>query len=238
MNRLLALAFVALGATALAACDACGFPTPNAVCAFTCDFGTGNDECLPGYSCRPDNLCKRDDLADNFACPDTPATIDGAVADAPVIDAPTVDAPVVDASVIDAPDIDAQVIDAPAIDAPAIDAPAIDAPTDAFAGLSITTAGPVDFGSTPMGTPVTRTVMVTNNGSAQTTAITVTVTGTDFSLGGTGDTCTGQLVAGSGGVCQFDVLFTPSAAVSRTGMAEVMATTGGMSSIALQGTGT
>jgi hypothetical protein len=103
------------------------YETPAPECGFACDFGT-SETCSAGYTCRPDNLCKRSDVADGFSCPDTPDAIDGAVADGPVIDGPVIDGPVIDGPVTDAPVIDAPVIDAPVIDAPVIDAPAIDAP--------------------------------------------------------------------------------------------------------------
>jgi hypothetical protein len=229
MSRLLFASFLA-SAAALVAC----YQPPTPECAFSCVPGIA-ETCPGGYSCRGDGMCKREGVADDFACRDTPdAAIDGPVIDAP-IDAAAIDA-AIDAAT-DAATIDAA-IDA-AVDAP-IDA-AVDAPIDAFAGLRITTAGPVDFGSTTMGTPVTRTIMVTNDGSATTTAITVTVTttggGGDYTrvTGGT-DTCSTATLAMSA-TCMFNVSFDPSTTGARTGMAEVSASTGGMSSVNLTGVG-
>jgi hypothetical protein len=228
MSRLLfASISLVLGSAALAAC----YKTPTPECAFACELG-GSEVCPDGYTCRPDGLCKREGIADGFACPDTvDASIDTATIDTP-IDVPMIDA--IDATPIDA--IDAAMIDA-AVDAPT-DAPT-DAPIDAFAGLRITTASPVDFGSTMMGVAVTRTIMVTNDGSATTTAITITVTGTDYArVADATDTCTSFTLAMSG-TCMFNVTFTPSTAGAGplTGMAQVAASTGGNASVNLTGVG-
>jgi hypothetical protein len=131
--------------SALLACvalaSAC-YSTPTPECTFACSAATGG-ACPDGYTCRPDNVCKREGVADDFACPDIGGSPDGQIdspidadIDSPIdadidapIDAPDIDAPDIDAP-IDAPDIDAPDIDAPDIDAP-IDAPDIDAPIDA-----------------------------------------------------------------------------------------------------------
>lgn len=97
--RLLALAALA----ALAAC----YETPRPPCAFSC--GRSGD-CPGGYSCRADDWCKRDDLADDYACapprpdaappaPDASPDGDGGeIADAALFDAPPPDAASADAS--------------------------------------------------------------------------------------------------------------------------------------------
>jgi hypothetical protein len=225
MSRLLfASLSIALGlaSAALAGC----YKTPDPECAFACELG-GDESCPDGYTCRADNLCKREGVADSFSCPDIP--VDAAVSIDAATDAASIDAPT------DAAEIDAPVPDA-AVDAPT-DAPT-DAPVDAFAGLRITTTSPVDFGSTMMGTPVTRTIMVTNDGSATTTAITVTVTGTGYTRVSAGDTCNGATLAMSA-TCTFDVEFDPTTAGAGTqaGMAMVAASTGGNSSVNLTGVG-
>lgn len=121
MSRLLFACLVA--AAALAGC----YKTPTPECAFACEVG-GDETCPDGYTCRADGFCKRDGVADGFACPDT---VDASSPDTPVTDAAGIDM-ATDAAVIDAPTdaaTDAAVIDA-AVDAPDIDAPT-DAPTDA-----------------------------------------------------------------------------------------------------------
>jgi hypothetical protein len=111
-------------ASAAAFATAC-YKTPQPECAFACEFG-GTDSCPSGYSCRPDNLCKLEGIADGFACPDT---VDAASVDTP----PSIDAPMIDAAV-DAAQIDAAIdaaTDAAIIDVPMIDVALPDAPTDA-----------------------------------------------------------------------------------------------------------
>ena len=67
--RLVLAALVAFGA---AGC----FDTPTPECAFAC--GPGGD-CPDGYRCAPDNLCKRDDVDDEFDCPGIDAPVDAGV---------------------------------------------------------------------------------------------------------------------------------------------------------------
>ncbi len=235
MNRLLLptlLVGVLLAGPGLAAC----YQTPSPECAFACESG-GDESCPTDYTCRADNICRRVGVPDSFACPDLPrdAAVTDTGTDAP-IDVAEIDAPT-DAAIdgIDAASIDA------AVDA-ATDAPtdaATDAPADAFAGLRITTTGPVDFGTTPMGTAVTRPIVVTNDGSAQTGNITVTVaTGTGYARVTAGDTCNGQPLT-MGNTCTFDVSFDPltAGAGTLTGMAQVTASPGGTTSINLTGFG-
>jgi hypothetical protein len=211
-------------AAVLAGC----YKTPNPECAFACELG-GAESCPDGYTCRADNLCKREDVPDSFSCPDTP--VDAPVAIDAETDAPSIDAPT------DAAEIDTAMIDAVDATVDAVDA-TVDAPVDAFAGLRITTTSPVDFGSTMMGTPVTRPVNVTNDGSATTTAITVTVTGTGYArVNDASDTCTDATLA-MGATCTFNVTFDPqSVGGPLTGTAMVAASTGGNSSVNLTGMG-
>ncbi len=137
-NLFAIIAFASIvAAGALAGC----YKTPDRECAFACEFG-GSELCPDGYTCRADNLCKRDDVADSFACPDI--SVDAS----PTVDAPT-DAADPDAAQIDAAQIDAAAIDA-AVDAPTdapivIDAPVIDAPTiDALMIDALLPDAPVD----------------------------------------------------------------------------------------------
>jgi hypothetical protein len=223
MKRLL---LVAAGALGLAAC----YSTPTPECAFACSVA-GSAECPAGYSCRNDGMCKLEGVADDFACPNLDS--DAASIDAPPgIDA--TDGPQIDAPDIDAPDIDAAIDAATPVDA--IDAPP---PIDAFAGLRITTTGPVAFGNVTAGMMDTMPVTVTNDGSATTTALTVTVTqtggGTEYTLT-TPDNCTGQTLT-MGENCTFTVQFAPTDAGAETGSAMVSAATGGNSAINLTGSG-
>jgi len=213
----------ALAGLALVGC----YKTPDPECALACEFGAAA-ACPDSYTCRPDGMCKRNDVADNFACPNLPGGIDAAVLDGADIDAASIDGAIIDAPMIDALDA-ATPIDA--IDA----AP----PVDAFAGLRITTTNPLAFGNVTMNTTATMPVVVTNDGAATTTAITVTVsdiTGTGFTLAAAGNTCTGQTLA-TGANCGFTVEFTPGDTMAHTGTAAVAAGTGGNSSINLTGTG-
>jgi len=216
----------ALAGLALVGC----YKTPDPECALACEFGAAA-ACPETYTCRPDGLCKRDDVADNFACPNLPGGIDAASIDGADIDAPSIDGAMIDGAIIDGATIDAAIDAAPPIDA--IDAAP---PVDAFAGLRITTTNPLAFGNVTMSTTATMPVLVTNDGAATTTAITVTVSGMDFALAAAGDTCTGQTLA-TGANCGFTVEFTPSDMAAHTGTAAVAAGTGGNSSINLTGTG-
>jgi hypothetical protein len=226
MNRLVTASLFA----SLAAC----YQTPAPECAFACS--ATSSACPADYTCRPDGLCKRTGVPDDFTCP----------GDDPAVDAPVIDTPnPIDAT--DAPEIDAvdamEEIDAPDIDAPEIDAPvdaAIDAAVDAFAGLRITTASPVAFGTVTVGNMPSMVVTVTNDGAMTTTALTVTVmqtgVGTEFTLLGTGNTCTGQTLD-EDETCMFSVEFAPTDAGAEAGTAMVSAATGGNSAINLTGTG-
>ena len=204
---------------AAAALGAGCYDTPRPSCAFLC----GTDQACPGgYTCAADGWCKRDDLPATFTC-DT-AGPDAATVDGPAPDAPDVDAPDVDAAV-DGPDVDA-----------GTDAPT-DAPVDAApAALEIITTNPVAFGTVIDTHTATRTVMVRNGGGTDTSALTVSVTGTGFTrVTGASDTCTGQTLTAAG-MCSFDVRFAPGVGAF-TGVAGVSATTGGSASINLTGTG-
>ena len=72
------------------------YETPQPPCAFSCGPG---DDCPPGYTCRADTWCKRNDVGDDFACappgPDAgPAPADGASGEAPAdLEAAPADAP-------------------------------------------------------------------------------------------------------------------------------------------------
>ena len=122
MSRVLLASLAFASIVASGAVGAC-YKTPSPECAFACELG-GDETCPDGYTCRADNLCKREGVADSFVCPDTDTDVDAA----PAIDAAEADAPETDAASIDAAQIDAAQIDAAQIDA-AIDAPDIDADT-------------------------------------------------------------------------------------------------------------
>jgi len=92
------------------------------------------------------------------------------------------------------------------------------------------------FGSVAQGstsTPVSFTV--TNTGQAATGALTAMIAGsTDFKI--TTNNCDGKSLAGAG-TCTVAVVFTPSAAGSRSGTLRASATPGGTASAGLTGTG-
>lgn len=211
-----------LAAVASVAVTAC-YDTPRPACAFLC--GT-DSSCPDGYFCATDGWCKSTGTADNLVC--EPGAIDAAVQDTATPDAPDIDAGLPDASEPDA-----------AIDA-AIDAP-VDAPTDAavdaaVAALTIITASPLAFGNVAETDSATLPVMVRNGGGAASTALAVTVTGTGFTRVAAGDTCDGMTLA-SMATCSFSVQFAPGALGAATGVASATATSGGMVSINLTGTG-
>ena len=70
-NLFAIIAFASIvAAGALAGC----YKTPDRECAFACEFG-GSELCPDGYTCRADNLCKRDDVADSFTVQELEAAI-------------------------------------------------------------------------------------------------------------------------------------------------------------------
>jgi hypothetical protein len=65
--RRLSRTLLVLASSALTA--AC-YETPRPECAFSCGPSA---ECPAGYTCRPDSWCKRADVEDTFACPNSPS---------------------------------------------------------------------------------------------------------------------------------------------------------------------
>ncbi|HVK77660.1 MAG TPA: hypothetical protein VM734_30355, partial [Kofleriaceae bacterium] len=67
------------------------FKSPSPECSFACD-PAGAALCPDDYTCRPDGLCKREGVADDFSCPNVDRDeTDATVADAAMIDAPMID---------------------------------------------------------------------------------------------------------------------------------------------------
>lgn len=212
-----ALINTALTATLAALVTGC-FDPPKPACAFLC--GT-DSSCPSGYTCAGDGWCKRDDVAPSFVC--EPGTVDAAVADAPATDAAEVDAAEVDAAMVDAGTTDAGEVDATSIDA-------------SVPRLEIITASPLAFGAVAQTASATQTVMVRNSGAAPSSALTVDVTGTDFTRVSGTDTCMGATLPALG-TCSFEARFAPATLGPATGVAAVSATAGGTVSINLTGTG-
>ncbi|MCC6997727.1 MAG: choice-of-anchor D domain-containing protein, partial [Deltaproteobacteria bacterium] len=99
------------------------------------------------------------------------------------------------------------------------------------AALTLTAPPPnsVAFGAVPIGSSSTMTYRVSNTGQQTSSAITLTLTGTDFTLltGVAGDCASGTTTLTGGATCNARVRFAPTMNVARTGTLGVSATTGG-----------
>ncbi len=110
------------------------------------------------------------------------------------------------------------------------------------AALTLAAVAPnsVAFGTVPVGSSSTMTYLVSNTGQQTTSAITVTLAGTDFALqtGMAGDCASGTTTLAGSATCNVRVRFSPTSNVARTGTLGVSATTGGApAQLALTGTG-
>ncbi|MCC6995135.1 MAG: choice-of-anchor D domain-containing protein [Deltaproteobacteria bacterium] len=112
--------------------------------------------------------------------------------------------------------------------------------TPAVLTLAPAAGSMLSFGSVPISGSLTQTYVVGNSGQQGSSAITVTLTGTDFALlTGLGSDCaSGTTVLAGGATCNVRVQFSPTAAATRNGTLSAAATVGGAPSpLTLTGTG-
>ncbi len=99
--------------------------------------------------------------------------------------------------------------------------------------LSVGSGFSNEFGSLVLGNSQTEQFVVTNSGQQNSSALTITLTGTDFSrVAATGLDCvSGTTTLAVNASCTVRVTFTPTAALSRTATLSVSATNGGSDSL-------
>jgi alpha-tubulin suppressor-like RCC1 family protein len=100
-------------------------------------------------------------------------------------------------------------------------------------------ANPVDFGSTPTGTPVDTEFTITNTGTVNAIGILASMsTNSQFKV--LNGTCYAREIIGTGGTesCTFNIRFTPDSAATFNDVLTIESVNGGSLTINLQGTGT